>query len=85
MIVLPPACDRAAASALFPDFAEGIGAAALEVDASRVERVGLAMLQLLVSAARSEGGISVHQPTDAFLAALRLTGLEPVVMEGAQP
>jgi hypothetical protein len=43
------------------------------------------MLQLLVSAARSEGGISVHQPTDAFLAALRLTGLEPVVMEGAQP
>ena len=43
------------------------------------------MLQLLVSAARSEGGIAVHQPSAAFTAALQLTGLERVVMEGVAP
>jgi hypothetical protein len=40
------------------------------------------MLQLLVSAARSEGGITIHQPSPPFTAALRLTGLDHVVLEG---
>lgn len=82
MITLPPICDRSAAAALYPEFAESLGPAPLAVDAARVERIGQAMLQLLVSAARSEGGIAVQQPSDAFMAALRLTGLDHVIMEG---
>lgn len=82
MITLPPICDRSAAGALYPELAESLGPAPLAVDAARVERIGQAMLQLLVSAARSEGGIAIHQPSPAFTAALRLTGLEHVVQEG---
>jgi anti-anti-sigma regulatory factor len=82
MIALPPICDRAAAAALYPELSESLGSAAAVVDASRVERIGQAMLQMLVAAARSEGGITIHQPSVAFTGALRLTGLERVVMEG---
>ncbi len=82
MIALPPVCDRSAAAALYPEFAESLGAAPLGVDAGRVEKIGQAMLQLLVSAARSEGGITIHQPSGAFTAALALTGLDLVIMEG---
>ena len=82
MISLPPICDRSAASALYPEIAESLGPAPLGVDASRVERIGQAMLQLLVSAARCEGGIAIHQPSAAFTAALALTRLDHVVMEG---
>ncbi len=82
MITLPPICDRSAASALTPEFAESLGPAPLGVDAGRVERIGQAMLQLLVSAARTEGGIAIHQPSPAFTAALQLTRLDHVVMEG---
>jgi anti-anti-sigma regulatory factor len=85
MISLPPICDRAAAAALYPEMSEALGAAAIAVDAARVERIGQAMLQVLVAAARSEGGIAVHQPSAAFTAALQLTGLERVVMEGVAP
>ena len=81
MIILPPLCDRAAAAALYPELAEALGAAVLPIDASRVERIGQAMLQVLVSAARSESGIAIHSPSPAFTAALRLTGLDRVVLE----
>lgn len=82
MISLPPICDRSAAAALYPELAEALGPVPLAVDASRVERIGQAMLQVLVSAARSEGGIAVQNPSPAFTAALALTGLEQIVMEG---
>ncbi|MFO6445505.1 STAS domain-containing protein [Erythrobacter sp. NE805] len=82
MIALPPVCDRSAAAALYPEIAESLGTSALGVDAGRVEKIGQAMLQLLVSAARSEGGITVHNPSAAFTAALALTGLELVILEG---
>lgn len=82
MLTLPPICDRAAAAALYPEIAESLGPAPLAVNAARVERIGQAMLQLLVSAARSEGGITIQQPSPAFNAALRLTGLDHVMMEG---
>ena len=82
MITLPPICDRGAAAALYPELAESLGAAPLLVDAARVERIGQAMLQLLASAARSEGGIAIHRPSPAFTAALQLTGLDHVVLEG---
>lgn len=82
MITLPPICDRGAAAALYPELAEALGPAPLAVDASRVERIGQAMLQVLVSASRTEGGIAIHQPSPAFTAALALTRLDHVVMEG---
>ncbi|WP_086608161.1 STAS domain-containing protein [Erythrobacter donghaensis] len=82
MITLPPICDRSAAAALYPEVAEALGPIPLAIDAARVERVGQAMLQLLVSAARSEGGIAVRSPSPAFTAALALTGLDQVIMEG---
>ena len=82
MISLPPVCDRAAAAAIIPDIAERLGPAALAIDAGRVEKIGQAMLQVLVSASRTDGGIAVHQPSPAFLAALALTGLHPVIIEG---
>lgn len=84
MITLPPICDRSAAAALYPEIAESLGTAALAIDASRVERIGQAMLQLLVSAARSEGGIAIHQPSSAFTASLQLTRLDHVLMEGTE-
>ncbi len=82
MITLPPVCDRSAASAIYPEIAESLGPAPLVVDAARVERIGQAMLQLLVSASRTEGGIAIHQPSPAFTAALELARLDHVVMEG---
>lgn len=82
MITLPSICDRSAAAALYPELAESLGPAPLVVDAARVERIGQAMLQMLVSAARSEGGITVQSPSPAFTASLRLTGLDHVIMEG---
>jgi anti-anti-sigma regulatory factor len=82
MITLPPICDRSAAAALYPEIAESLGPAPIAIDAGRVERIGQAMLQLLVSASRTEGGIAIHQPSAAFTAALRLTCLDHVVMEG---
>jgi len=83
MIALPPVCDRSAAAALFPEIAESLGLAPLGIDASRVEKIGQAMLQLLVSATKTEGGIAIHQPSAAFTAALVLTGLDHIIMEGA--
>lgn len=83
MIALPPICDRSAASALYPEIAEALGPAPLAVDASKVERIGQAMLQLLVSAAKTEGGIAIHRPSSALTAALQLARLDHVVMEGA--
>lgn len=85
MIALPPVCDRAAAAALYPELSESLASSAIAIDASRVERIGQAMLQVLVSAARTEGGIAIHQPSAAFAASLRLAGLEQVVMEGLAP
>ncbi len=85
MIALPPVCDRSAAAALYPELAESLGATPLGIDAGRVEKIGQAMLQLLVSAAKSEGGITIHQPSPAFTAALELTGLDFVIMEGGIP
>jgi len=82
MITLPPICDRSAAAALYPEIAESLGPAPLAIDAAKVERIGQAMLQLLVSAARTEGGIAIHQPSEAFTAALRLAGLDHILLEG---
>jgi anti-anti-sigma regulatory factor len=78
-ITLPAICDRAAARALHPDLRDAIGPQRLVVDASAVERIGQAMLQLLVSAASSEAGIAIRTPSEAFVAALHLAGLWHVI------
>lgn len=82
VLTLPPTCDRASTIAFYPDLCEGLGAVPLALDASKVERIGQSMLQVLASAARSEGGIAVQNPSEPFLAALRLTGLQAIVMDG---
>lgn len=84
MIALPPICDRSAASALYPEIAEALGPAPLVLDASKVERIGQAMLQLFVSAARTEGGIAIHHASPTVTTALRLTRLDHVVLEGVE-
>lgn len=75
IIALPHTCDRAAARALLPDIRDAIGPQPLMVDASAVERIGQAMLQVLVAAARSESGITLTSPSAAFADAAALTGL----------
>ncbi|MEQ8410845.1 MAG: STAS domain-containing protein [Erythrobacter sp.] len=82
-ITLPSKCDRAAASALVPEMCDALGDHPVAVDAAKVERIGQAMLQLLVSAARTEGGIALTNPSEPFAAAVRLAGLEPVLIEEA--
>ena len=82
-ITLPSKCDRAAASALIPEICDLLGVHPLTVDAQKVERIGQAMLQLLVSAARTEGGLALANPSEAFTAAVRLAGLEAVLLEEA--
>jgi anti-anti-sigma regulatory factor len=82
-ITLPSKCDRAAASALVPDLSDTLGAQPLTVNAAQVERIGQAMLQLLVSAARTEGGIALTDPSEPFAAAVRLAGLEAILLEEA--
>lgn len=83
MITLPSKCDRAAASALAPEMCDALGDHPVAIDAAGVERIGQAMLQLLVSAARTEGGIALANPSEPFTAAVRLAGLEAILIEEA--
>ena len=78
-MTLPKICDRAAARVLQPELRDALDTTAMVLDASEVERVGQAVLQLLVSAARSEGGIELRNPSEAFSDALKLAGLETVL------
>lgn len=49
-IALPNRCDRAAADLLLPDLLAAASSGDFTIDASGVEQIGQAMLQLLVSA-----------------------------------
>lgn len=80
---LPSHCDRAAALALYPELLEAMGAKATPIDASKVERLGQPMLQLLVSAATSGSGIALRDPTPQFLDAIRMAGLGELLADGA--
>jgi anti-anti-sigma regulatory factor len=79
ILVLPPTCDRAAARAFLPDIRDALGPNPMIVDASEVERIGQAMLQVLVAAARSDSGITIASPSAAFTEVLRLSGLDQVL------
>ena len=78
-VSLPAICDRAAARSVLVDFLDAAGETKIVVDASSVNRIGQAMLQLLVSASKTEGGISLNAPSEAFMKAIRLAGLEPML------
>ena len=80
-ISLPQSCDRAATKALYTDICEGLGPTPLSVDASAVEKVGQAILQVLIAANASDGGIVVSEPSPAFCEAVRLAGLETLLTE----
>jgi anti-anti-sigma regulatory factor len=82
-ITLPVRCDRAAAEALWPELAAAMGDAATRIDATAVEHVGQAMLQLLVSARRSGGG-AVIASSPALRDAAALTGLTAELFEASQ-
>ncbi|WP_034959211.1 STAS domain-containing protein [Erythrobacter longus] len=75
-VILPAICDRAAARSVYPELIGSIGDAKVAIDASGVERVGQSMLQLLVSAAETEGGIALNSPSEPFLKAISLAGLQ---------
>lgn len=81
MLTLPTLCDRAAARALHPDIRDAVGNDPLVIDAGEVQRIGQAMLQLLVSAANTDAGITLVSPSDAIIEALRTAGLERVLGE----
>ena len=79
-IILPARCDRAAASAMLPEFVAAMGSERLQVDARQVELASHAMLQLLASVRRSFAGLEI-QPSEVLRDAARLTGLHAHLFE----
>ncbi|CDO36991.1 MULTISPECIES: STAS domain-containing protein [Novosphingobium] len=79
-IILPARCDRAAAEAIWPELVAAMGDGPTAIDGSGVEHVGQAVLQLLVSARRSDGGATIT-PSPALLDAAQLTGLTSELFE----
>ena len=73
-LTLPARCDRAAAEVLLPELIAASRGGRIEIDASRVEQVGQAMLQTLLSARTSING-AVIMPSAALAEAGRMTGL----------
>lgn len=82
VITLPARCDRAAAEALLPEFVAAMGDGAIRIDASGVDVIGQAMLQVLVSARKTGGGAEIA-PSPALEEAARLTGLTGILFDGA--
>lgn len=81
-IELPANCDRAAAVELHPEFVAAIGDTPIAVDAAKVERMGLAIAQLLVSAERTGAGVVISNPSPAATDALGLAGLDRLLTGG---
>ncbi|TIX49067.1 STAS domain-containing protein [Alteraurantiacibacter aquimixticola] len=83
-IELPPQCDRAAAVALSGELAEAPDTEPVRIDAGKVERIGLAMLQLLVAAQRSGEGIELVAASEGFRETVQLAGLDVLLANGAE-
>ena len=80
-ITLPARCDRAAADALLLDLLAAQGPGKIGIDGSRVEQIGQAMFQLLLSARQSGGGASIT-PSLAMAETARMAGLSAELFEG---
>ena len=74
IVLLPAACTRTAAEALYPELLAAMGQGPVTIDGSGVTRIGQAVLQLLVSARRSGEGASIT-PSPALIDAAELAGL----------
>lgn len=82
IIELPAHCDRQAAAAIFPELVEAADDGPVLIDAGKVERMGMAMLQLLLATRRSADGLKLVAASDAFASALQLAGQDWIVPEG---
>ena len=81
-IILPRKCDRAATLALYPELNDSVvDDNTLQIDASKVEQIGQAMLQVLVASAQSDGGIEFTATSSQFTDAIRLAKLETVLTD----
>jgi len=80
VIELPENLDMPVAAPLAEAFGKLVGAP-VEIDASRVNRLGASCLQVMLAAARTwnlEGdALSLKNPSPRFLEDLGLLGLEP--------
>lgn len=83
-ITLPARCDRAAAEALLPQLAAAAPGDRIVIDGRQVDQIGLAVLQVLVSARRRAGGATI-MPSGALLEAGRLAGLSDELFAEGQP
>jgi hypothetical protein len=83
-IILPERCGRATAEALLPKLVAAMGSGQIEIDGSAVSQVGLAMLQLLVSARRTGQGAAITA-SRALLDAAQLAGLTTELFDARQP
>lgn len=83
-IELPAHCDRNAAAALCPDLQEATEVGPVRVNAAKVERMSMAMLQLLLAARSSTHGLHIENASDAMREALSLTGQQSLLAEGEQ-
>ncbi len=85
-IDLPPILDLVAASELLDQIRECVDIP-LEVDASGVTRLGTHCAQILLAASQTweeqNVAFNLNNPSEGFLAALALIGLEPGQMGGA--
>lgn len=80
-IQLPPTCDRTAAKALLPELTDALGPMPVAVDAGEVRKLGQAMLQVLLMASQTEGGIAIQAPSAEFSGAVQLAGLSQSLLE----
>jgi len=85
---LPSTLDLAAAEDFLATMrARAVGDLPLELDASGVEVITLPCAQIIVSAANTHSGLSIRQPSEAFVKAFRDLGLpwpgdqDPVVLD----
>ena len=80
-ITLPSRCDRAAAEALLPEMVASLGSGPLHIDARECTQIGLAMLQVLVSA-RHTGEGALIEPSSSLRDTARQLGLEAELFDG---
>jgi len=82
-LTLPANCDRAAAKVTYTDVCEALGHSVLTIEAGSVDKIGQAMLQVLVAASKCDGGIEIMNPSPAFVETVTLTGLEALLSENS--
>lgn len=76
ILALPNRCDRAAADLLLPDLLAAASSGDFIIDATGVEQIGQAMLQLLVSARMAGATI---RPSEALNEMAVMTALDTVL------